>query len=560
MDWEGDAISTTRGDGDTSHGGEGMSPRNSAFNSFTDDSASSPNVHRWDEHAMDSFSTLSPSLRDSVIAEDSDVIEWIRSTNESDEESGELTPQKLASFSSSATSAALYSTGVTTTNSATSTAQEVDDDDDDDDQENGRSGSLTTDKSSKMSHDDMTVTVGNSSRRFQRSGRGGGASSAPTHDVPVGSEMTLLIQMEFCGRTLRDMLRHVGGRQHHRARSAGSDQSASASTTIEERTEGDAEYVDHVLRVLLHVARALHHVHHVHGMVHRDLKPQNIFVMRHEKDAAAPFGFLSDWHHWLTGTEVVKLGDFGLSRHTNRSTGAEGGGKKAAASSSSSSPSSPFATRKKQLVDAANAETEQMSSGVGTLLYMSPEQARGGAYDAKTDIFSLGLIFFELGARVFSTMMERVTTMMAVRERNPVVLKAWPLGQACKGALELLTELLAENPTKRPSSSDVISRLQFLRGVRVLHRREGEQVRGTTIRVEAEVREGEEDFGAQLLSKINATVLKHPSVNVTDIGLRQSSHHATVELVVDATEQDPVERLLETLRAVSDRVTRAIAV
>ena len=376
--------------------------------------------------------------------------------------------------------------------------------------------------------------------------------------VRAGSEMTLLIQMEFCGKTLRDMLRHVGGRHRHPKSRTTSVDGEPPSTPM----MSDAEYVDHCLRVLLHVARALHHVHEVHGMVHRDLKPQNIFVMRNEEDAT-PRAYASEWHHCLTGTEIVKLGDFGLSRHTSsRAVGAAASPNARGGGAAVDSVVSPVALRRKRLAELAVAvgEKEQMSSGVGTLLYMSPEQAEARVYDAKTDLFSLGVIFFELGARVFTTMMERVSSMRAVRRRDPAVLKAWPLGRACKGALELLSDLVSENPNDRPSSSDLISRIQFLRGERVLQFREGVQQRGTTIRVEAEIHEGDVDFGGTLLAKINETVLHHPSVNVTDIGLRTSSHHATVELVVDAKEQRTLESLLDVLRGVSPRVTRAIAV
>lgn len=51
---------------------------------------------------------------------------------------------------------------------------------------------------------------------------------------------------------------------------------------------------------------------------------------------------------------------------------------------------------------------------VGTQLYMSPEQLRGKQYSYKVDIYSLGLIFFELLV-VFGTEMERIDTMKALR-------------------------------------------------------------------------------------------------------------------------------------------------
>lgn len=51
---------------------------------------------------------------------------------------------------------------------------------------------------------------------------------------------------------------------------------------------------------------------------------------------------------------------------------------------------------------------------VGTQLYMSPEQLNGLQYNYKVDIYSLGLIFFELLV-VFGTEMERIETMKALR-------------------------------------------------------------------------------------------------------------------------------------------------
>lgn len=51
---------------------------------------------------------------------------------------------------------------------------------------------------------------------------------------------------------------------------------------------------------------------------------------------------------------------------------------------------------------------------VGTQLYMSPEQMKGKQYNYKVDIYSLGLIFFELLV-VFGTEMERIDTLKSLR-------------------------------------------------------------------------------------------------------------------------------------------------
>jgi len=99
--------------------------------------------------------------------------------------------------------------------------------------------------------------------------------------------------------------------------------------------------VELVLQVLAGLEYA-----HSHGIVHRDIKPSNLFVM--------PNG-------------TVKLGDFGIARVDNASLTREG-------------------------------------ASVGTPHYMSPEQFKGETVDARSDLFSVALILYELltGERAFS--------------------------------------------------------------------------------------------------------------------------------------------------------------
>ncbi|XP_076449819.1 eukaryotic translation initiation factor 2-alpha kinase 1-like [Babylonia areolata] len=245
---------------------------------------------------------------------------------------------------------------------------------------------------------------------FQRSISFDAASSPKNYLVPMGdtseveqnyqfkNTITLYIQMELCTTTLQDWM----AERNLRLKS------------VQELLSTSSD----IMRVFHEILEGVDYIHS-HGMIHRDLKPRNIFLQG--------------------DTGQVKIGDFGLAKEYLMSKG--------------DSLISPSPVSDKEEFFFAGDHT----LGVGTRTYAAPEQMKGTLYDSKCDMYSLGIILFEM-CNLFKTDMERLKTIEEVRQgRMPEQFTQQWTHQA--EAVQLLTN---ETPAERPSTQDLLSSQLFL--------------------------------------------------------------------------------------------------
>ena len=247
-------------------------------------------------------------------------------------------------------------------------------------------------------------------------------------------ERHLYIQMEYCKTTLR--------------------------AVIDEGHLCNKPTEVHLL--LRQILEALAYIHS-RGMIHRDLKPANIF---------------------LDGEGNIKIGDFGLARllsanvepedespPMNYSFEGDGYGdgegdcfederhREAHLSFSQSGISMSGAS-------AADSHTE----GVGTAMYSAPEQQQGvqnasaiskiqmviaRRYDERADMFSVGIILFEMCRPPFSTGMERVVTLRALRSTGSLPAD-FPTDGPFAVFRQVIPWLVQQQPTQRPSAAELL--------------------------------------------------------------------------------------------------------
>ncbi|XP_061598878.1 eIF-2-alpha kinase GCN2 isoform X1 [Cololabis saira] len=157
---------------------------------------------------------------------------------------------------------------------------------------------------------------------------------------------------------------------------------------------------------------------HEQGMIHRDLKPVNIF---------------------LDSQDHVKIGDFGLATDHPANVAA---GKCEVEESTSAAMPKPD-------------PTGNMTGMVGTALYVSPEVQGNtkATYNQKVDLFSLGIILFEMSYRPMTTGAERISVLSQLRV-EPI---SFPEDFAAHGTqMKVIEWLLKHDPAFRPTAHELL--------------------------------------------------------------------------------------------------------
>ncbi|XP_051273712.1 eukaryotic translation initiation factor 2-alpha kinase 1 isoform X1 [Dicentrarchus labrax] len=218
----------------------------------------------------------------------------------------------------------------------------------------------------------------------------------------VQFHLMLYIQMQLCERSLKDWI---------------SDRNTKPKEEQTSKGPYGCVHTEHTLSLLRNILEGVEYIHS-RGIMHRDLKPRNIFL--HGQDCH------------------VRIGDFGLACRDILMDGHK-------SSTSGSSDSSH-------------------TTGVGTFVYAAPEQLMGSHYDSKSDMYSIGVLAFEL-FQPFGTEMERIRTLEDLREGKipDSFSQRWPV------LTKYITQLTSTEPGVRPTASQLLQSELFCSKDIVIH-------------------------------------------------------------------------------------------
>jgi serine/threonine protein kinase/Tol biopolymer transport system component len=196
--------------------------------------------------------------------------------------------------------------------------------------------------------------------RFQREAQAASALDHPNictiYEIGEHEGQPFIAMQYLEGQTLKERLVGPGlapARPPH----------GSTPLTVPEqrRREGAALHIDTLLDLAIQIADALDAAH-AKGITHRDIKPANIFVAQRGQ---------------------AKILDFGLAKLTGQGARGSGFGKEAAATAA---PTGSL----------GEEHLTSPGTALGTVAYMSPEQALGRELDTRTDLFSFGAVLYEM--------------------------------------------------------------------------------------------------------------------------------------------------------------------